>query len=90
MIRANLHWAPSDTVDVQLTYLNQKSEVDDFSGVNPALTGVWLTPVSLIFPGHSFPTQMPVMEASHSPEIFLPQIRLVLVQVGIRSTRTVA
>ena len=39
MIRANLHWVPSDAVDVQLSYLNQKTEVDDFSGVNPGYAG---------------------------------------------------
>ncbi len=39
MIRANLHWVPTDKIDVQLSYTNQKTEVDDFSGVNPDYEG---------------------------------------------------
>ena len=54
MIRASLHWAPTDTVDVQLSYLNQKSEVDDFSGVNPGFDGGLVDASLANFPGSFF------------------------------------
>lgn len=55
MIRASMNWAPTDKVDVQLAYLNQKSEVDDFAGVNPGFGGGLVDASLGQFPGSFFP-----------------------------------
>ena len=54
MIRASLHWVPTDNIDVQLSYLNQKSEVDDFSAVNPGFDGGLVDASLATFPGSFF------------------------------------
>lgn len=54
MVRASLNWAPSDTVSVQLSALNQKSEVDDFAGVNPGFDGGLVDASLANFPGSFF------------------------------------
>ena len=54
MIRANLHWAPTEQVDVQFTYTNQHTEVDDFSGVNPGFNGGFVDASLANFPGSFF------------------------------------
>jgi outer membrane receptor protein involved in Fe transport len=51
MFRASLNWAPTDNVDVQVAYLTQKSEVDDFSGVNPGFDGGLVDASLAQFPG---------------------------------------
>ncbi len=55
MIRANLHWAPTDATDIQFTLLNQETEVDDFSGVNPGFDGGLFDASLANFPGSFFP-----------------------------------
>jgi iron complex outermembrane recepter protein len=39
MARISLNWAPTDEFGAKFTYLNQTTEVDDFSGANPSNEG---------------------------------------------------
>ena len=54
MFRASMNWAPTDNVDVQFAYLNQSTEVDDFSGVNPGFDGGLVDASLANFPGAFF------------------------------------
>ena len=54
MYRLGLNWAPTDAFDAQLTYVNQKTEVDDFSGVNPDYNGGFFDASLGQFPGSAF------------------------------------
>ena len=57
MFRVSLNWAATDSFDAKVTYLNQQTEVDDFSGVNPGNEGGIFDPSLELYPGSKFPNR---------------------------------
>ncbi len=55
MVRATVLWEPTDKLNVQLSYTNQKSQADDISASNPGFAGGFVDNSLLNFPGSLFP-----------------------------------